>query len=66
MTFTIYKDSASQYRWRLRARNGRIIADSGEGYRSRADCEAAVRLVQAGAPSARTIDEALARLAYGW
>jgi uncharacterized protein YegP (UPF0339 family) len=26
------------YRWRLWADNGRIIANSGEGYRNKADC----------------------------
>ena len=31
-TFELYKDSAGEYRWRLRAPNNRIIADSGEGY----------------------------------
>jgi len=31
MTFVLYR-SGFEYRWRLRATNGRIIADSGEGY----------------------------------
>lgn len=29
----IYEDEAGEFRWRLKARNGRIVADSGEGYR---------------------------------
>jgi len=33
--FEIYKDRAEEWRWRLRHKNGRILADSGEGYRSR-------------------------------
>ena len=29
----IYKDKKKEFRWRLIARNNRIIADSGEGYK---------------------------------
>ena len=32
----IYRDARREWRWRLRASNGRIVADSGEGYRRRA------------------------------
>ena len=32
----IYRDANREWRWRLRAANGRIVADSGEGYRGRA------------------------------
>jgi uncharacterized protein YegP (UPF0339 family) len=38
--FEIYVDRASQYRWRLRRPDGEIVADSGQGYRRLADCEA--------------------------
>lgn len=34
------------YRWRLVADNGRIIADSGEGYRNKADCQRGIDLVK--------------------
>lgn len=37
--FQIYIDSASEYRWRMRADNYETIADSGEGYAREADCE---------------------------
>src|SRR5215212_8019090 len=37
-TFKPYKDNAGEWRWRLRAGNGRIVADSGESYTQRADC----------------------------
>lgn len=33
--FFIYKDACGEWRWRLFARNGRCVADSGEGYSSR-------------------------------
>jgi len=64
VTFTIYSDRAGEYRWRLRATNGRIIADSAEGYRSKTDCQAGIRLVQTGAPTASVNDETAARSAY--
>jgi uncharacterized protein YegP (UPF0339 family) len=31
----VYQDSLGEWRWRARARNGEVIADSGEGYVSR-------------------------------
>lgn len=33
MKFQVYRDKAGEWRWRLRAKNGRIVADSGEGYK---------------------------------
>lgn len=36
VTVAIYLDDAEEWRWRLRARNGRILADSGEGYARKA------------------------------
>ncbi len=35
MQFEIYSDVAGEYRWRLKADNGEIIADSAEGYNRR-------------------------------
>jgi uncharacterized protein YegP (UPF0339 family) len=40
-----YVDSQRQWRWRIFAANGRILADSGEGYRNEADCNHAVLLI---------------------
>jgi uncharacterized protein YegP (UPF0339 family) len=34
--FEIYQDKAKEFRWRLKASNGRIIAESGEGYKRKA------------------------------
>jgi uncharacterized protein YegP (UPF0339 family) len=47
MIYWVYKDSANQWRWRLRASNNRIIAVSGEAYHNRSDCLAAIELVKA-------------------
>lgn len=30
--FEVYQDKKSEWRWRLVSRNGRIVAESGEGY----------------------------------
>ena len=45
-SFQVYKDAAGDWRWRLVAGNGRVIADSGEGYQHRADCLHGVELVK--------------------
>jgi uncharacterized protein YegP (UPF0339 family) len=44
--FEVYEDRAGEWRWRLRHRNGRIVADSGEGYASRHGARAAVDRVK--------------------
>jgi uncharacterized protein YegP (UPF0339 family) len=38
MTYYYYKDAKGEWRWRLKASNGRILADSGEGYKSESEC----------------------------
>lgn len=37
MKFELYKDAKGKYRWRLKARNGKVVADSAEAYNRRAD-----------------------------
>ena len=32
MKFVLYKDRNNQWRWSLKAKNGKLIADSGEAY----------------------------------
>lgn len=46
MKFEYYKDEQDEWRWRLRAANGRIIADSGESYKNRVDCLHAIELLK--------------------
>jgi uncharacterized protein YegP (UPF0339 family) len=50
--FEVYQDAAGEYRWRLVARNGEIIADSGEGYATRSNARTAVETVQTTASEA--------------
>lgn len=45
MTFYIFRDASSQWRWHLTAANNRIIATSGEAYHNKHDCLVAVGLV---------------------
>lgn len=49
VTYYIYKDRTGEWRWFLMTSNARKIADSGEGYKNRSDCLAAIRLVQSSA-----------------
>jgi uncharacterized protein YegP (UPF0339 family) len=44
--FHVYKDNAGEWRWHLKAANGRIVADSGEGYHDRGDCIHAIEIVR--------------------
>lgn len=46
MGFYLYKDVSNQWRWHLKASNGRKIADSGEGYYNKQDCISAINLVK--------------------
>lgn len=55
--FEIYRDSAEEYRWRLRANNGNIVADSGQGYSRRVDCENGIEHVKEQAAGAEIVDQ---------
>ena len=52
MHFTLYRDRAGEWRWRLVAANGRTVADSAEGYTTKTNAEAGIALVQEGAAGA--------------
>lgn len=43
MKFELYEDKAGQWRWRLVAKNGRTVADGGEGYHSQGNARRAVK-----------------------
>ena len=49
MTYVMYRDTTTQWRWRLVASNGRTIADSAESYHNKADCLAGIDLVKSSA-----------------
>ena len=54
--FELYQDKAGQYRFRLKATNGKIIAAS-EGYVTKASCENGIDSVKTNAPEAEVVEE---------
>lgn len=54
--FEIYKDKAGEFRFRLKAKNGQVIA-VGEGYTTLANCEKGVESVKKNAPDAEIVEE---------
>lgn len=40
--FDVYPDASGEFRWRLKAANGRIVADSAESYVTRSGARAGV------------------------
>jgi uncharacterized protein len=56
-TFEVFKDNKKEFRWRLKASNGLIIATSGEGYVAKADCEHGIELVKTQSASAKVEDK---------
>jgi uncharacterized protein YegP (UPF0339 family) len=56
LTFEVYKEGKDEFRWRLKAANGRVIGTSAEGYKAKADCEHGVQLIMDGAAKAKVED----------
>ncbi len=54
--FEIYKDKAEEFRFRLKATNGQVIAVS-EGYTTHANCVNGVESVKKNAVDAETVEE---------
>lgn len=50
MKFVVYRDDADEYRWRCLADDGRVLAQSGEGYRRKIDCLAYIGRLKEDAP----------------
>jgi len=53
----LYRDQAGEWRWKLKAANGRIIADSGEGYLNQSDALDGLALVTSEPPVIVKIEE---------
>jgi uncharacterized protein YegP (UPF0339 family) len=45
----VYKDASGDYRWRGLAANGKVISESGEGYRNRMYAKKMARALNASA-----------------
>lgn len=54
--FEVYQDKAGEYRFRLKATNGQVIA-TGEGYKAKAGCLNGVESVKKNAPDAEVVKE---------
>ena len=54
--FEIYEDKAGEYRFRLKATNGQIIA-VGEGYNAKSGCLNGVESVKKNAPDAEIVEK---------
>ncbi len=52
--FEMYLDKAGEYRFRLKARNGEIIA-VGEGYKAKAGCLNGIDSIKRNAPDAKVV-----------
>ncbi len=56
LSFEIFKDARKEYRWRLKAGNGKVIGMSDEGYARKDDCRHAIDLIKEGAANAKVED----------
>ncbi len=54
--FEIYEDKAGEFRFRLKAANGQVIAVS-EGYKALASCKNGIESVVKNAPEAEVVEE---------
>ena len=54
--FEVYTDKAGEFRFRLKARNGEIIA-TGEGYKAKNSCLNGIESIRKNAPEAETVKE---------
>lgn len=62
--FEVYKDARGEFRFRLKAANGQIIA-SGEGYTTKAACMNGIESVRTNAANAVLDDKSVAVPAQG-
>lgn len=53
--FEVYQDKAGEYRFRLKATNGEIIA-TGEGYKAKAGCMNGIESIKKNAPDAEIVE----------
>ncbi len=52
--FEVYKDKAGEFRFRLKARNGEIVA-TGESYKAKASCLKGIESIKKNAPEAPVV-----------
>lgn len=54
--FEMYTDKAGEFRFRLKAKNGQIIA-TGEGYKAKSGCKNGIESIRNNAPEAEIVEE---------
>lgn len=52
----LYQDKAKLYRWRLKASNGKVVADCGEGYSTKRRAVAGLEAARKALACARVLD----------
>jgi uncharacterized protein YegP (UPF0339 family) len=55
--FEVYNDKSGEFRWRLVHTNGQIIANSGEGYKAKANAIGGIKSVRENVPNAAVEDK---------
>ena len=53
----MHEDRKSEYRWRLRHRNGNVVADGGEGYTDERNARKGIAVVQRTPPDADVVEQ---------
>jgi uncharacterized protein YegP (UPF0339 family) len=55
-TFELYKDSANEFRFRLKDDDGDLLATSGKGYKTKTECQKVIETIKTSAAKA-TLDD---------
>jgi uncharacterized protein YegP (UPF0339 family) len=55
--FELYKDAADEFRFRLKDDEGTLLATSGKGYKTKADCQKVIDEIKSLAAKAKVEDE---------
>jgi uncharacterized protein len=65
--YYVYKDVASEWRWKFVSKNSKTIAVSSESYKNLADCEHGIHLIKTEGATAVTVgDDAYDRAKRGY
>jgi uncharacterized protein YegP (UPF0339 family) len=57
-TFELYKDKAGEFRFRFKDGEGNLLASSGKGYETKADCQKVIDAIKREAARAKVDDQA--------
>jgi uncharacterized protein YegP (UPF0339 family) len=56
-TFEIYEDAKKEQRFRIKAKNGNIVGSSNGSFTTKAEAEAAVKVIEKGSPAAKITEK---------